>query len=72
MVPLGKYKHYKGGEYEVIANGLDEATELPVVIYKTLYHNPKSEIWVRTETDFTQLVEHEGKQVPRFSKVSYE
>lgn len=69
MVQLGKYKHYRGGEYEVIANGLDEATELPVVIYKALYPNPKSEIWVRTETDFRALVEQENQLVPRFSRV---
>lgn len=69
MLPLGKYRHYKGGEYELLYNGLDENTETPVVIYKALYDNPKSEIWVRTEEDFTQEVEVNGKLVPRFTKI---
>lgn len=69
MVPLGKYQHFKGGQYEVIANGLLESTEEPVVIYKTLYENPKSEIWVRTEQDFLASVERNGQLIPRFTKL---
>lgn len=69
MVPLGKYRHYKGGEYEVIANGLLESTEQPVVIYKALYPNDKSEIWVRAEAGFTVVVEHDGQSQPRFQKL---
>lgn len=69
MVPLGKYQHYKGGEYEVLLNGLDENTETPVVIYKALYENPKSEIWVRTEADFLTTIEADGKTVSRFTKI---
>lgn len=69
MVPLGKYQHYKGGQYEVIANGLLESTEQPVVVYKALYSNPKSEVWVRTESDFTAMVEVDGQTRPRFKKL---
>ena len=69
MIALGVYKHYKGGEYEVIANGLLENTEEPAVVYKALYDNPKSEVWIRTEADFLATVEHSGQQVPRFTKL---
>lgn len=69
MVPLGKYQHYKGGEYEVLLNALLENTEESAVVYKTMYENSKSEYWIRTEADFTAAVEVDGKTVPRFQKI---
>ncbi|HMQ01870.1 MAG TPA: DUF1653 domain-containing protein [Candidatus Doudnabacteria bacterium] len=70
MIELGTYEHYKGGRYEVIAVGLLEATGEPAVVYKALYENPKSEVWIRTETDFIAEVEVDGKIIPRFRKVN--
>jgi hypothetical protein len=65
----GIYEHYKGGRYEVIGVGLFEADEQPVVIYKTLYENDKSELWVRPVTSFEETVEVNGEVVPRFRRV---
>lgn len=69
-VMLGRYLHYKGKEYEVFANGLLESTLEPVVIYRALYSNSKSEVWVRAEQDFLGDVEHGGQIQPRFKKIS--
>lgn len=64
MVQLGKYRHYKGGEYEVIALGKYEETLEDVVIYKALYDG--GSIWVRTTKVFEENVEVNGEVVPRF------
>ncbi|QQS23212.1 DUF1653 domain-containing protein [bacterium] len=68
MVELGIYKHYKGGLYKVIANGLIESTQHPAVIYEAMYDNPKSKIWIREEADFLATVEVDGQRVARFTK----
>lgn len=64
MITLGIYRHYKGGEYEVIALGKYEETLEDVVIYKALYGD--GSIWVRTLKVFEENVEVNGEVVPRF------
>lgn len=44
-IPLGKYRHFKGNEYEVIALAKDSETQEDIVVYKALYGD--GEIWVR-------------------------
>jgi hypothetical protein len=66
MVELGIYEHFKGGRYEVIGEGLLESTEEPVVIYKALYENERSSLWVRPVSSFLETVEVEGQLIPRF------
>ena len=65
-IALGIYEHYKGGRYEVIGVGLLESTQEPVVIYKTLYKNELSELWVRPVSSFEETVDVNGEMVPRF------
>ena len=64
MIQLGRYRHYKGGEYEVIALGKYEETLEDVVIYKALYD--AGSIWVRTLKVFEETVDVNGEVVPRF------
>lgn len=64
MITPGIYCHYKGGEYEVIGVGKNEATLEDVVIYKALYDS--GSIWVRTLKVFEENVEVDGEVVPRF------
>ena len=71
-VKLGKYVHYKGGLYKVIGLGKIEATLEDIVIYETLYDNPKSKLWVRPLDNFTEKVELDGKKVPRFKYLGSE
>lgn len=68
MVELGMYKHYKGGLYKVIANGLIESTQQPAVVYEAMADNPKSQIWIREEADFLATVDVDGQTIPRFVK----
>ncbi len=67
---LGKYRHYKGGEYEVVCLACDEETLEWLVVYKALYDtgdNPS--IWVRTYEVFTEDIEVDGEKVKRFQLV---
>ncbi len=65
--PLGRYRHYKGGEYEVIGVARHSETLEPLVVYRPLY--AKSGLWVRPHTMFFELVDVDGRWQPRFSLV---
>jgi hypothetical protein len=64
MINLGKYKHYKGNEYEVIAIAKHSETLEDMVVYQAQYG--ERQIWVRPLSMFTEEVEVNGKNVPRF------
>ncbi|OGH91187.1 MAG: hypothetical protein A2534_04395 [Candidatus Magasanikbacteria bacterium RIFOXYD2_FULL_39_9] len=68
MLKLGKYRHYKQKEYEVIGVGKIEATLEDVVIYRPLYSSEHS-MWVRPLSVFTENVEVDGKTMPRFEYI---
>lgn len=58
-----KYKHFKGGIYEVICEAkLESDPSIVMVIYKSA----DGSIWARPRTIFFECVEHEGKTVQRF------
>lgn len=68
-IPLGRYRHYKGGEYEVIALACDEATHEWLVVYRALYDTgDMPDRWCRIVDDFLGCVIVDGKSVPRFEK----
>lgn len=61
-----RWRHFKGGEYEIMAVGLMEDTLKPLVVYK----NPiKDTVWARTADNFLETVEREGKTFPRFEVI---
>lgn len=66
-VKLGKYRHFKGNEYEVLAVGFDSETTEEVVIYKALYGD--GEIWVRKKEMFLETVCRDGKTFKRFEYI---
>lgn len=66
VIKLGRYKHYKGNEYEVIGVAKHSETLEELVIYKTL---DGEQIWARPLKMFTEEVEVEGKKIPRFEYV---
>lgn len=68
---LGKYKHYKGNLYEVIAIGRHSETLEELVIYKALYDSEfgRDAIWIRPKAMFQEEVMVEGKKIPRFQFV---
>ncbi len=77
MVPLsksardfqhGKYRHYKGNEYQTHFIARDEDTHEEMVIYQDVLD--PSLVWCRPLSVFLEMVEKEGKIVPRFEKLS--
>lgn len=64
----GIYKHYKNKNYKVICEATHSETGEIVVVYQCLYGD--NSIWVRPIEMFTEMVEVQGKQVPRFSFIS--
>lgn len=69
----GKYRHYKGNLYEVIAVARDsEEPQKEWVVYKALYDSTefgKNQIWVRPKKMFLGKVTKEGKTFYRFEEV---
>ncbi len=67
-IKLGKYRHYKGKEYEVIGVARHSETLEELVVYKALYTSEfgKNSLWVRPKKMFLETVEVDGKKVPRF------
>lgn len=66
-IKYGKYRHYKGKEYAVLALAKHSETGEKMVVYKQLYDN--GEIWVRPASMFTEMVEYNGRKVPRFEYI---
>ena len=65
--PIGRYRHYKGGEYEVMCVARHSETLDPLVVYRPLYI--ASGLWVRPHAMFFGEVEMGGQRVPRFARV---
>ena len=63
-LPPGRYRHYKGGEYEVFAIARHSETEEFLVVYRPLYND--SGWWVRPYSMFIENVDVGGRSVPRF------
>lgn len=62
---LGKYRHFKGNEYEVICLAKDSENLNDLVVYKALYGD--GQVWVRPLKMFLEQVEVNGKKVNRFT-----
>ncbi len=66
---IGKYKHFKGTIYEVIATAKHTETEEELVLYKDL-ENPEK-IWARPKSMFLQEVDkpEDNYKGPRFKRI---
>jgi hypothetical protein len=62
---LGLYRHYKGGEYEVLGVVRHSETLEPLVLYRPLYN--QSGFWVRPYAMFFESIEVDGQRQPRFA-----
>ena len=67
---VGKYRHYKGNNYQVIGVAKHSETEEELVVYRPLYGTV--DLWVRPLSMFTETVEVEGKVLPRFEFIQAE
>jgi hypothetical protein len=63
--PLGRYRHYKGGEYEVIGVARHSETLEPMVVYRPLYN--ETGWWVRPHAMFFGQLMVDGVLLPRFA-----
>ncbi|MDU0353595.1 DUF1653 domain-containing protein [Paraglaciecola aquimarina] len=67
---IGKYRHYKGNDYEVIGVARHSEDESELVVYRPLYGEKKpgeSDLWVRPLAMFMETVEVDGKTQARFA-----
>ena len=66
-IPCGRYRHFKGGEYEVVAIARHSEDGSPVVVYKALYGS--GDYWVRPADMWNETVVRGGKEYVRFQRV---
>lgn len=66
-IKLGKYKHFKGNEYEVIGVAKHSETLAEMVVYRALYGD--GGIWVRPVEMWNETVERDGKVFKRFEYI---
>ena len=64
-IRLGKYRHFKGNEYEVIGIAKHSETLEPMVVYRALYG--EGGLWVRPAHMWNEMVERDGRVFPRFT-----
>lgn len=61
----GRWRHFKGNEYEVIGMAQHSETLEPLVVYRALYGD--GGLWVRPAAMWMETVERDGQTVPRFA-----
>ena len=63
----GRYRHFKGNEYEVLGMATHSETFEPMVIYRALYgtHN----LWVRPASMWNEMVTRDGVTRRRFTYI---
>ncbi len=66
-IPPGRYRHYKGNEYEVIGIAQHSETLEAMVVYRPLYG--EGGLWVRPATMFAEDVVIDGHTQPRFARI---
>ena len=64
------YLHYKNKPYKVHGIAKHSETLQELVVYETLYDNPTAKLWVRPREMFEESISLNGKNQPRFAKVS--
>jgi len=70
MVTNGRYRHYKGKDYQVIGCARHSETEEELVVYRALYGDHG--LWVRPKQHFEEEVEKDGRRMPRFRRLEEE
>lgn len=63
--PPGRYRHYKGGLYEVLGTVRHSETLEPMTLYRALYG--EQGLWVRPAAMFNGTLVVDGREQPRFA-----
>jgi hypothetical protein len=66
--PLGRYRHYKGGEYDVVGTVRHSETLEPMTLYRALYG--QMGLWVRPAAMFNDTLQVDGVQRKRFTQIA--
>ena len=66
-IKTGRYRHFKGNEYRVLAIARHSETLEPMVVYQALYGD--NDIWVRPASMWNETLERDGKTVRRFTYI---
>lgn len=66
----GKYRHFKGKEYEVLYIARHSETTEPMVVYKALYGD--GGVWVRPADMWNETVERGSETFKRFTRIEDE
>ena len=66
-IKIGRYRHFKGNEYEVIGTAKHSETLEEYVVYKALYGD--GGLWVRPAEMWNETVERDGKTFKRFEYI---
>ena len=67
LTPPGRYRHYKGMEYDVVGTVRHSESLEPMTLYRALYG--EQGLWVRPAAMFNEDVVINGVQQPRFAKL---
>jgi hypothetical protein len=67
QLTIGRYRHYKGNEYQVIGVARHSEDDSQLVVYRPLYG--EQGLWVRPLPMFKEKVFIEGKLIPRFALI---
>ncbi len=64
---IGRYRHYKGKEYELVGIAKNSETLEDFVVYRALYGD--HQLWIRPKAMFFEQIQRDGKEFPRFEYV---
>lgn len=67
IIKPGRYRHYKGNDYEVMGVGRHSETLEAMVIYRPLYGD--GGLWVRPATMWHEIIEKDGVKQKRFEYI---
>lgn len=70
MIKPGRYRHFKGKEYEVLFVAKHSETEEEMVVYRQLYG--EHGLWVRPASMWEEKVERDGVTYTRFTYIGEE
>ena len=70
LILPGKYRHFKGNEYEVLYVAKHSETLEDMVVYRALYGD--GGVWVRPASMWNETVERDGVVCQRFTKIEEE
>ncbi len=71
-IKIGRYRHYKGKEYELMGVATHSETLEQLVIYQAQYDSEEfgeNALWARPVAMFLETVTVDGKEIPRFEYI---